>query len=125
MTDNEITLNARVRTLETQFAELKGTVEQQNKSIATGNRLSNWQFIGFVFVMAGTLLGTMYWATGLLERRLDQMERRLDQMEKRIDERFTIMDKHFEERFTQMEKRFEDLKQVVLSQQKQQSPPKR
>ncbi len=106
MADNELMLNARVRDLETQVAELRGAVEQQNKSIATGNRLSNWQFIGFVFVMAGTLLGTMYWATGLLERRLDQMEKR------------------FDERFIQMEKRFEDLKQVVLSQQKQQSPPK-
>lgn len=107
MTDNEFTVNARVRGLETQVAELKGALEQQNKSIATGNRVTNWQFIGFVFVMAGTLLGSMYWATGLLDRRLDQMEKR------------------FDERFIQMEKRFEDLKDVILSQPKQQPPPKR
>ncbi|MGH9839704.1 MAG: hypothetical protein ACREEM_13060 [Blastocatellia bacterium] len=119
MADNELTLNARVRGLETQVAELKGAVEQQNRSIATGNRLNNWQFIGFVFVMAGTLLGTLYWATGLLERRLDQMDRRIDQVEKNLIDRIEQSEKN-------INARFEDLRQVVLSQQKQQQlPPKR
>jgi len=59
-----------------------------------------WQFLGFMLVMVGTLLGSMYWVTNVLE--------------KRFDERFIQMEKSFDERFVQMEKRFEDLRQVVL-----------
>jgi len=53
-----------------------------------------------MLVMVGTLLGSMYCATKVLE--------------KRFDERFEQMEKRFE----QMERRFEDLKQVVLSRSK-------
>jgi chaperonin cofactor prefoldin len=106
MADNDLTLSARVSELETQVATLKGTVEQLNKSIAAGNRMTNWQFVGFVLVMAGTLFGTLYWATGVLERRIEQSEKnlttRIEQSEKSINARF------------------EDLRQVVLTQQKTQ-----
>lgn len=105
--NTDINANARISELETKLADAlnrlsknEGAVEQMNKSIASGNRMTNWQFVIFVFALVGSLLGSMYWATGVLE--------------KRFDERFTQMEKRFE----QMEKRFEDLKQVVLSQQK-------
>jgi hypothetical protein len=86
------------------FARSEGAMEQLNKAIAAGNRMTNWQFLGFVVVMAGTLFGTLYWATGVLERRLDQFE-------KNINSRFEQVDKRFEH----MDNRFEALKQVVLS----------
>lgn len=106
MAENELTLVPRLRALEQQNAELKGTVEQLNRSIAAGNRMTAWQFIGFVLVMSGTLLGTLYWATGLLERRIEQTERRIDT------------------RFDDMNKRIDDLRQLILSQQKS-APPQR
>jgi hypothetical protein len=115
MTDNEITLNARVRTLETHFAEFRGAVDQQNKSIAWGNRMTIWQFISFTLVMAGTLFGTLAWISTSLREELRQSERN-------INVRFEQMEKRFDDRFIQMEKRFEDLRQVIL---KQQSPPRR
>ena len=123
MADNELTLGARVSVLETQVAELKGANDQINRSIAAVTRMTIWQFLGFVFVMAGTLFGTLYWATGVLERRIEQSEKnfndRFGQNEKNFNDRFGQMEKRFE----QMEKRFEDLRQVVLSRPKQASLP--
>lgn len=106
--------------------ENEGVVEQMNRSIASGNRMTNWQFIVFVVAIVSSLLGSMYWATGVLEKRFDerftQMEKRYDdnriQMEKRYDDNRIQMEKRFEDSRIQMEKRFEDLRQVVLSQQK-------
>ncbi len=86
------------------LAKVESAVEQLNRSIASGNRMTNWQFIGFVAVMAGTLLGSIYWATGVMERRIDQVEKNLttpvQQSERNINARF------------------EDLRQVLLAQQK-------
>jgi len=96
--------------------------EQINKSIAAGNRMTNWQFISFVFVMSATLFGTLYWATGVLERRVDQMERiintRFDDMNRNINERFDSTNKNVNQRFEDTNRRFEDLRQVVLSEKK-------
>ncbi|MBO0800272.1 MAG: hypothetical protein J2P31_15740 [Blastocatellia bacterium] len=119
---NDITLRAEIADMKTQIsdthtrlAKSEGALEQLNKAIAAGNRMTNWQFLGFVVVMAGTLFGTLYWATGVLERRLDQFERnvntRFDDANKRFEERLDDTNKRFDD----MNKRFEDLKQVVLS----------
>jgi len=101
---DDITINAEISQLKSQLTDLlarqaktEGTVEQLNKSIAAGNRMTNWQFIGFVLVMAGTLFGTLYWSTGIMEKRLEQMDR------------------NSKERTEELKQRFEDLKQVVLS----------
>ncbi len=122
MADNELTLSARVRELETQAAEHKGQMVQLNQSVAHSNRLTIWQFISFTLVMAGTLFGTLAWISSSLREELrltrDQLQRQIEQSERNLNDRFN-------ERFVQMEKRFEDLRQVVLSQQKQQPPPKR
>ncbi|MDX2041265.1 MAG: hypothetical protein SF097_08450 [Acidobacteriota bacterium] len=108
----DLNANARNSELETKLADAlnrlyknEGTVEQMNRSIASGNRMTNWQFVVFVLALVGSLLGSMYWATGVLE--------------KRFDERFTQMEKRYEENRQQMEKRFDDLRQDVLSQRKQ------
>jgi hypothetical protein len=124
MAENELTLSARVRELESkagEVAEIKGQMSQINQSIAQSNRMTIWQFISFTLVMAGTFIGTLTWVSTSLreENRLtrEQLQRQIEQTERNLNERFN-------ERFTQMEKRFEDLRLVVLSQQKQ-APPKR
>ena len=129
MNNQDVTVTARVTEVENKLADVvnrlaknEGAIEQLNKSIASGNRLTNWQFIIFVVALVGSLLGSMYWATGVLERRFDE---RFTQMEKRFDARFEVMEnrfkameKRFDDQSLQMEKRFEDLRQVVLAQQK-------
>jgi hypothetical protein len=122
MENNDITIRAEIAEMKPQLTDARtglarseGAMEQLNKAIAAGNRMTNWQFIGFVVVMAGTLFGTLHWATGVLERRLDQFEKNVNSRFEQVDKRFGQMDKRFEERFEQMDKRFEDLKQVVLS----------
>jgi hypothetical protein len=111
--NNDVTLSRRVTELEgkltttlDRLAKAEATIDQLNKSIASGNRLTNWQFIGFVVIMAGTLFGTRDWSTGVLERRMDQFERNLNQ---RFDDT--------NRRFDDLKRRFDDLRQVVLSQQ--------
>lgn len=108
---DDITIKAEVNELKSQVTDLlvrqsktEATVEQLNKSIAAGTRMTVWQFISFVLVMAGTLFGTLYWSTGVMERRFEQMEKRFEQMEK-----------NNKERTDELKERFEDLKQVVLS----------
>src|SRR5262245_21409169 len=130
MNNTDVTIKTEIAEIKSQLSETinrvsrnEATIEQLNRSIASGNLMTLWQFLGFMLVMVGTLLGSMYWATNVLEKRFDerfmQMEKRFDerfvQMEKRFDERFVQMEKRFDERFVQMEKRFEDLRQVVLT----------
>lgn len=118
----DVNANARTSELETKLADAlnrlsknEGAVEQMNRSIAAGNRLTNWQFILFMLAIVGSMPGSMYWATGVLEKRFEE---RFTQMEKRFDERFDSMEKRFDGRFDAMEKRFEDLRQDVHSQPK-------
>jgi hypothetical protein len=129
MNDTDVTVNARVTEVETKLADAlnrlsktEGAIEQMNKSIASGNRMTNWQFIIFVVAIVGSLLGSMYWATGVLEKRFDerfsQLEKRMEEDRIHVDQRFEQMEKRFEDGRMQMEKRFEDLRQVVLTQQK-------
>lgn len=107
MVDNELTLGARVSDLEKQVAELKGHQAHSDRAIAQSNRLTIWQFISFTLVMAGTLFGTLAWISSSLREELrtnrEMLEKRIEQSEKNINARF------------------EDLRQVVLSQQKQSS----
>lgn len=119
---DDITINAEISQLKSQLNDLlarqaktEGTVEQLNKSIAAGNRMTNWQFIGFVLVMAGTLFGTLYWSTGVMEKRLEQMEINNKERTEEIKQRFEQMERNNKERTEEIKQRFEDLKQVVLS----------
>jgi hypothetical protein len=123
---DDITTKAKLAQLETQYAEMlarqsktEGSLDQLNKSIAAGNRMTNWQFIGFVVAMTASLLGGMYWSTGVLERRFDQFEKsvtlRLDLIEQNSKERNEEMKKRIDQTEKNMNARFEDLRQVVLS----------
>ncbi len=118
----DITLKAEVAALRGQLADAlnrlsrsEGAIEQLGRSIAAGTRMTIWQFIGFVAVMAGTLFGTLYWATGVLEKRLEQNDRRIEQMERNFNARFEQLEKNMNARFADTNARFDDLKQVVLS----------
>jgi len=119
MNSDDVTLTAKVALLETRLADnterlarTEATIEQLNRSIALGNRMTIWQFISFVVVMAGTLFGSLYWATGVLERRIDQVEKnlttRIVQSEQATNERINQVEKN-------LTSRFEDLRQVVLT----------
>jgi hypothetical protein len=127
MTENsDVTLSGRLAEVESKLsasldrlAKAEATIEQLNRTIATGNRMTNWQFIGFVVVMAGALFGTMYWSTGVLERRVEQMERNMNTRFEEMSRRFDDTNKKFDQRFEDMNRRFEDLRQVVLTQQQQ------
>jgi hypothetical protein len=117
--NDDVLLKAELAEVKSQLADVlsrlsksEGAIDQINKSITAGNRMTNWQFIGFVVVMAGTLFGTMYWSTGVLEKRLEQSERNL---ERRLEESEKNMEKRMEQMERNMTARFEDLRQVVLS----------
>jgi hypothetical protein len=130
MNSDDLTLTAKVALLETTQSETtervvknEASIEQLNRSISMGIRMTIWQFLGFTLVMAGTLLGSMYWAAGMLERRLEQFEKtmiqRIEQSEQHTNERINQLEKNTNERINQVERnltsRFEDLRQVVLS----------
>ncbi len=108
MQNNELLLSARVSELEKEVHNLKGQVAQSN-------RLTIWQFISFTLVMAGTLFGTLAWVSGSLREENRQTR---ESLQKQIEQ----TEKNLNGQFTQMEKRFEDLRQVVLTQQKQTQP---
>ena len=108
--------------MEADLEELKGRTVRGGLARLCGQAVISALRLGFVVVMAGTLFGTLYWATGILERRLDQFEKnsniRFELIDKRfehIDKRIDQVEKNMNARFEDMNARFEDLKQVVLS----------
>jgi hypothetical protein len=125
MQNSDISLTAKVTELDSKLAfalerlaRAEGAIEQLNKSIASGNRMTNWQFIGFVIVMAGTLLGTLYWVTGVLERRIDENAKMLNAQIELVKQNVEQVKQSVEQSEKNMDARFEDLKQVVLSRKK-------
>lgn len=119
---DDITINAEINNLKAQLADMlvrqsktESAVEQLNKSIAAGQRMTVWQLISFVVVMVGTLFGTLYWSTGVLERRIDQFEKNVNSRFEQVDKRFEQTDKRIEQVEKNLNARFEDLKQVVIS----------
>jgi len=122
MAENELTLSTRVRELERQADENRGQMAQLNQSVAHGNRLTIWQFTSFTLVMAGTLFGALVWISSSLreENRLtrEQLQRQIEQTERNLNTRIEQTERN-------LNARFEDLRQVVLSQQKQSNGQKK
>ncbi len=110
--ENELTISARLSELEKQVAELKGHQTQSDHAITQGNRLTIWQFISFTLVMAGTLFGTLTWISISLR---EELRANRDYLQSEIKQTRDLIGQT--ER--NMNNRFEDLRQVVLSQQKQ------
>lgn len=121
---DDITINAEINNLKAQLADMlvrqsktESAVEQLNKSIAAGQRMTIWQLISFVIVMAGTLFGTLYWSTSVLERRIDQFEKNVNNRFEQVDKGFEQTDRRIEQVEKNLNARFEDLKQVVITKQ--------
>lgn len=119
---DDITIKAEINELKAQFTDMlvrqsktEAAVEQLNKSIAAANQMTIWQFISFVVVMAGTLFGTLYWSTSVLEKRLDQFERNVNSRFEQVNSRFEQTDNRIEQAEKNMNARFEDLRQVVIT----------
>ena len=59
MVNNELTLNTRVTSLESEVAEISRQLSQAIQAVKRNNRMKIWQIIIFAIVMAGTAIGTL------------------------------------------------------------------
>jgi hypothetical protein len=126
--ENDLTLLARINDLETKLREVTGqmetnrtglieakaTIEQLNKSLTQGNRLTVWQFIFFV----ASLVGALWIGIGMIDRRIDDLNRKMDDRFDAVDKRFDDINKRMDDRFDAVNKRIDDLRLVILEQQK-------
>jgi hypothetical protein len=115
--ETDLTLTSRVSELEKQLKEVTGqaetnklglveakdTIEQLNKSLTQGNRLTIWQFIFFV----ASLVGVLWIGIGLIDRRIDDLNRNMN-------DRFNDTNRRFDD----MNRRIDDLRQIMLEQRK-------
>ncbi len=126
--ETDLTLTSRVSELEKQLKEVMGqaetnklglveakaTVEQLNKSLTQGNRLTIWQFIFFV----ASLVGVLWIGIGLIDRRIDDLNRNVNERFGAVDKRFDDMNRRMSERFDDTNRRIDDLRQIMLEQRK-------
>ncbi len=111
-------LQEQVAEQRVRLANTEGRIDEVRRTASGTVRQTIWQFVIFT-TMAAVLLGGLNYQTEALRRefnaRFDTVNARFDS----VDDRFADMNKRFDARFDDMNKRFEDLKQVVLSRQKQ------
>jgi hypothetical protein len=130
-------LQEQVAEQRVRLANTEGRIDEVRRTASGTVRQTIWQFVIFTVTMAAVLLGGLNYQTEALRRefnarfdtvnarfdsvdaRFDSVDARFDDMDKRFDARFDDMNRRFDARFDDMNKRFEDLKQVVLSRQKQ------
>ena len=72
--------------------------------------------------MAGTLFGTLTWISTSLRAEMHQTR---DQLQQQVQQTRDQLQQQIQQTERNMNARFEDLRQVVLSQQKQSPPPQR
>jgi hypothetical protein len=112
-------LQEQVAEQRVRLANTEGRIDEVRRTASGTVRQTIWQFVIFTVTMAAVLLGGLNYQTEALRRefnaRFDTVNARFDS----VDDRFADMNKRFDARFDDMNKRFEDLKQVVLSRQKQ------
>lgn len=123
-------LQEQVAEQRVRLANTEGRIDEVRRTASGTVRQTIWQFVIFTVTMAAVLLGGLNYQTEALRRefnarfdtvnaRFDSVDDRFADMNKRFDARFDDTNKRFDARFDDMNKRFEDLKQVVLSRQKQ------
>ena len=83
-----------------ELAELRGMVDQLNKTVHATMRQSIWQLIALIVSLCVTVGGGLAYQTHLIDKRFEQIEKRIELSEKNITARF------------------EDLKQEVRAQRK-------
>jgi chaperonin cofactor prefoldin len=103
-------ITGQLETNKAGLSEAKATIEQLNKSLTQGNRLTIWQFIFFV----ASLVGVLWIGIGMIDRRIDDLNRKMDERFEAVDKRFEAVDKRFDD----LNRRLDDLRQIMLEQQK-------
>lgn len=105
-------LQQQVADLRVRVANAEGRIDEVRRTASGTVRQTIWQFVIFTVTMAAVLLGGLNYQTEALRR---EFNARFETLETRIES----SEKNTNDRFDDMNKRFEDLKQVVLSRQKQ------
>ena len=90
-----------------ELAELRGMVDQLNKTVHATMRQSNWQLIALIVSVCMTVGVGLAFQGHLFEKRFELVDKRFEQVEKRIE----LSEKN-------ITARFEDLKQEVRAQRK-------
>jgi peptidoglycan hydrolase CwlO-like protein len=119
--ENELTLLARVAGLEKQngelvkeLSEVKGAVNQLNQSVAQGNRLTLWQFIAFVGVMAGSLFASVVTVTMPLKDLVNQTREYMRTQTTQIREEMREQNKNIQEEIRLLRAEITNLRQELL-----------
>ena len=100
-------LRKEVESYGKELAEMRGTVNQLNKTVNASVRQSIWQIIALIVSLCVTIAGGLAYQGSMNDKRFEQFEKSLEQIERRIDQS--------EKNITA---RFEDLKQEVRAQRK-------
>jgi peptidoglycan hydrolase CwlO-like protein len=101
-----------------ELAEMRGTVNQLNKTIAATVRQSIWQLIALIVTLLVAIGGGLAYQTSMIDKRIEQIEKRFEQADKSFGDRFEQLEKRIEQSERNITARFEDLKQEVRAQRK-------
>lgn len=105
-------LRQQVAELRVRVAKTEGRIDEVRRTASGTVRQTIWQFVIFTVTMAAVLLGGLSYQTEALRR---EFNARFEALETRIE----LSEKNTNARFDDMNRRFEDLKQIVISRQKQ------
>ena len=113
-------LRAKVEEHGKELAEMRGSLHQLEKIIASTVRQSIWQLIALIVTLLVAIGGGLAYQTSMIDKRIEQLERSSNARFEMLEQRFEQVDKNFDQiykRIEQSEKyitsRFEDLKQEV------------
>jgi hypothetical protein len=90
-----------------ELAEMRGTVNQLNKTVNASVRHSIWQLIALLVSLCVTIAGGLAYQGRMMDKRFEQIEKRIEQSEKNITARFE-----------DLKQEVRDLKQEVRAQRK-------
>ena len=117
-------LRAKVEEHGKELSEMRGSLHQLEKIIASTVRQSIWQLIALIVTLLVAIGGGLAYQTSMIDKRIEQLERSSNTRFEMIEKRFQQTDKNIGERFDQIDKRieqseknitarFEDLEQEV------------
>lgn len=112
-------LQEQVAEQRVRLANTEGRIDEVRRTASGTVRQTIWQFVIFTVTMAAVLLGGLNYQTEALRREFNARFETVNVRFDSVDARFDDMNRRFDARFDDMNKRFEDLKQIVLSRQKQ------
>ena len=101
-----------------ELAEMRGTVNQLNKTVNASVRHSIWQLIALLVSLCVTIAGGLAYQGRMMDQRFEQIEKRFEQIEKRVEQSERNMTARFGDLEKNLTARFEDLKQEVRAKRK-------